>query len=408
LFLVKTGIPKPPKNSILTKKQMIRRTISNFDFYQENSIIQKKNPLNYAFDKNSKQYLLYDWSSGCWDFIDQKTVILSIGTINVKQTTFEAYNQKYLNDTVYYLSDKDCLFTWNVKTNTWAFQDNYSKDLPLLYKLRDSFYLKSHLYSFKMPDAEFLLKIERNLAKLKNSVAKDLSGDLALTLHEHLFIMCPLLDRFLSERFGYYKNKNVQKNVVNCLINLLYLLHKKSINHYLNSTNVPQKIYAFVGPGQSGKSTFTNFIQALVGDGAIKTTSMAVVSNDSRFETFYWLGKSAILIPEVESLSDSLFWKRNLSFIKSVSGHDLVPWEVKFGNKGQSRVPALLILTSNHSLNPSTKSEYISQYRRMVNIFFAESIRKDNAKANYSEKLQEEAILFVIFCHFFQNFEKKA
>jgi phage/plasmid-associated DNA primase len=93
--------------------------------------------------------------------------------------------------------------------------------------------------------------------------------------------------------------------------------------------------------------------------------------------------------------------------MKSVSGHDLVPFEVKFGLKGQARIDGLILLTSNHAINPSTKSEYISQYRRLVNIFFSESISNSEAQPNFSEKLIEEVILFILFSHYLQTFSEK-
>jgi phage/plasmid-associated DNA primase len=311
-----------------------------------------------------------------------------------------------MDGTIYYLSSRSCLFAWDQKTNAWFFQSNYYEDVKLVYKLRGAFYLKSHLYSFDMPSPELLAQTKYMFENLKNSISKDHSQNLASNLHLHLATMCPLLNDFLNSRFAYYQNDAVQKNVVNYLINLVYLLHQKSISFHENSSNVPQKIFAFVGPGQSGKSTFTNFIGNVVADGSVKTTSTSVLNGDSRFETFYWLGKAAIIIPEVEPLDNSHFWSRSLGFIKSVSGHDLIPWEVKFGSKGQSRISGVLILTSNHPLNASTKSEYISQYRRFVNIFFAESVRKDDALSDYSEKLGKEAIPFIIFCNYLRSFEE--
>jgi hypothetical protein len=385
------------KNKKMLK--IMKRRSSSFlkDIYAS----QTKSPSNYAMDENTKQYLHYDWSLGCWGSIDMKTVALNLGDLNVQRTSFENFNQKKLDNFTFYLSKQGCALIWDNSNDSWSFKQNYSNDLEFIHRIRPAFYMKDHLYSFGIPD---ISETNERYEKLKESVLNDSSKDLAENLIKHLPAMCPLLSSFLKSRFAYYENEIVEKEVVNYLVNLLNLIHKKSLNNLENSSNVPQKIHAFIGPGQSGKSTFSNFIGNLATEGGVKTTSMAVLSNDTRFETFYWLGKAVIMIPEVEDLAS---WKKNLGFLKSISGHDLVPYEVKFGVKGQARVSGLLILTSNQPITASTKSEYISQYRRLVNIFFNESIPKDKAEPNFSEKLSEEIPLFIIFCHFLQTFETK-
>jgi hypothetical protein len=233
------------------KKKMskiIKRKSSSFreDIYAS----QAKSPSNYAIDENTKQYLFYDWSLGCWGSIDMKTVVSNLNHLNVQKTSFENFNQKNIDNFIFYLSKEGCALIWDNSNESWSFKENYSHDLEFIHKIRSAFYMKDHLYSFGVPD---ILEINERYEKLKESVLNDPSEDLAENLIKHLPLMCPLLATFLESRFAYYKNKVVEKNVVNYLINLLYLIHKKSINNLENSSNVPQKIHAFVGPGQSGK-----------------------------------------------------------------------------------------------------------------------------------------------------------
>jgi len=376
-------------------------------FYSKIYAGQKLIPENYAVDKNSKQFLFFDWSTGCWDQVDIKVVSSNLNTLNVQEVSFEDFNNKIVSGCTYYLSDKGCALVWNNLTGDWHFKAEYKTDLSFINEIQPAFYLRNNLYSFEIPDLE---KTNKNFKKLKNLITlmhsdPNFSRDLSENLEKLLPIMCPCLAGFLNSRFSYYDNNVVRKNVVNYLINLLCLIHTKSINNFSNGANVPQKIHAFVGPGQSGKSTFTNFIESLVSTGGAKTTSLTVLSGDTRFETYYWVKKTVILIPEIDL--DNGLWAKNWSFMKSVSGHDLVPFEVKFGLKGQARIDGLILLTSNHAINPSTKSEYISQYRRLVNIFFSESISNSEAQPNFSEKLIEEVILFILFSHYLQTFSEK-
>ena len=361
---------------------------------------QSKNPENYAVDKNTKQFLFYDWSQGCWDSVDMKTVLANLQTLKVQELSFEVYNQRNLDGFTYYLSKEGCSLTWNNLTNTWSFEENYIENLEFIHKIRRAYLLRSHLFSFTMPN---LVEIADRYNSLKLSISKDSSPDLALNLKAHLHVICPLLASFLNSRFSYYNDQVTQESMVNYLINYLCLLRRKNVDFVSNSSNVPQKIHAFVGPGQSGKSTFCAFIQSLLTDGAIKATSLSVLRNDTRFETYHWLGKTAIMIQEVENQEE---WRQNLGFFKAISGNDLVPYEIKFGTKGQSRIAGSIILTSNSAINPSTKSEYISQYRRLVNIHFNESIPKDRAQLNFSEQLSKEVPSFILFSHFLETFKK--
>ena len=197
---------------------MIQRTsFKSSNFLADIHSAQAKNSSNYALDRNTKQFLFYNWSSACWDQIDLKKVASNLGTLNVQEVSFDDFNNKIISGCTYYLSSKGCALVWNNLSNDWHFEHNFINNLEFVHKVRAAYYLRDNLYSFEIPD---LKKTRTSYEKLKNltlSIANDpdSSEDLAHHLEMLLPAMCPCLHGFLKSRFSYYNNGVVQKDVVN-------------------------------------------------------------------------------------------------------------------------------------------------------------------------------------------------
>ena len=102
-----------------------------------------------------------------------------------------------------------------------------------------------------------------------------------------------------------------------------------------------QKYLELVGPGGSGKGTFTRMATMLVGQENVHTTTLQKLEK-SKFETASIAGKRLVLI------NDSERYAGEISKFKNLTGQDTLPYEVKFKqSKGGFTPDALVIVSTN-------------------------------------------------------------
>jgi P4 family phage/plasmid primase-like protien len=130
----------------------------------------------------------------------------------------------------------------------------------------------------------------------------------------------------------------------------------------LTSADDIQRFVEIVGPGKSGKSTFTNLCHALVGfDNATVSTLQRIESN--RFELSKLPGKKLLLFNDVERYGGSV------SNLKVLTGTDLANSEHKFKAEEQNfKFDGLIMLTANEQIQSTDPSSGL--FRRRITIPF--------------------------------------
>ena len=106
-----------------------------------------------------------------------------------------------------------------------------------------------------------------------------------------------------------------------------------------------QKFVEIVGPGKSGKSTYSNLAHALVGDDNAMISSLEHLEKN-RFETANLYKKKLLLFNDVERYGGSV------SVLKALTGRDLIRNERKFQSGPKTgKFNGLVMITANEDSN---------------------------------------------------------
>lgn len=141
----------------------------------------------------------------------------------------------------------------------------------------------------------------------------------------------PTIDRLLKEWVGVDRAKTLQEIIA-------YTLYRDYPLHVL---------VAFYGSGRNGKGTFFRLLREFLGADNIASTEIDRLL-ENRFESFHLFGKLAALVGETD---DAIISKTSL--LKSLSGQDPIPFEMKGGAQFTAINTTKIILSTNN-LPPST------------------------------------------------------
>jgi phage/plasmid-associated DNA primase len=114
-----------------------------------------------------------------------------------------------------------------------------------------------------------------------------------------------------------------------------------------------------IGKSRTGKSTFQNLVIALVGMSNIKSTSLANIGN--RFEKASFFGKRVIVFTDSDKYGGSM------DSLKSLTGHDPIPYEEK--NKQQCTdfiYRGMVMLFANEAIQSTEKTNALVERRLTV------------------------------------------
>ncbi len=133
-----------------------------------------------------------------------------------------------------------------------------------------------------------------------------------------------------------------------------------------------QKYLELIGPGGTGKSTFTRLATALVGQENVHTTSLKKLEK-SKFETASIASKRLVLI------NDSQRYIGEVGKLKNLTGQDSLPYEVKFKqSKGGFNPSALVIVSTNEVIQSCDYTSGLA--RRRISIPMFNQIKSDRQK----------------------------
>ena len=133
---------------------------------------------------------------------------------------------------------------------------------------------------------------------------------------------------------------------------------------YLNAVVVGrpdlQRFLELVGPGGSGKGTFTRLATALIGDSATHTTQLKQLE-ENRFESAKLFGKKLVIINDAEK------WHGDVSMLKSITGEDSIRFEQKHKQAGESfTYGGMVIIAANQHTESTDYSSGIQRRRISV------------------------------------------
>ena len=121
-----------------------------------------------------------------------------------------------------------------------------------------------------------------------------------------------------------------------------------------------QKFIELIGPGGTGKSTFTRAAKALVGEENVHTTTLHKLEK-SKFEPASIFGKRLVVV------NDSERYAGNVDKLKNLTGQDSLPYEVKFKQSKGGFDPCAMVIVSTNEVIQST--DYTSGLaRRRISI----------------------------------------
>jgi putative DNA primase/helicase len=133
-----------------------------------------------------------------------------------------------------------------------------------------------------------------------------------------------------------------------------------------------QKYLELIGPGGTGKSTFTRLATALVGTENVHTTTLHKLEK-SKFEPASIAGKRLVLI------NDSERYAGDVGRLKNLTGQDTLPYEVKFKqSKGGFNPDALVIVSTNEVIQSSDYTSGLQ--RRRISVPMFNQIKSDRQK----------------------------
>ena len=146
------------------------------------------------------------------------------------------------------------------------------------------------------------------------------------------------------------------------------------------------RIFALVGDGSNGKSTFLTILERFLGDHNCATTNLELLQ-ENRFETWNTYGKLAIVMSETSA--DNI---EKSYVLKSMSGGDLISYEAKHATPFQGRNYGKIIMASNNL--PYSTDTSTGYYRRWMVIDFPNQFTDEkDVLANIPES-EFEALLY--------------
>lgn len=228
--------------------------------------------------------------------------------------------------------------------------------------------------------------------KLKKIVSLLNSKDILSVrdIRETLREIRPKIYSFFIGKFS-YEDVALRNSFTTCLLSLLMLLFLKNWDQFKDCT--VQKIFKFVGPGGSGKSTALELLKLFVFSQKTYRGDL-MTSSSGRFETNFIRNKSLLvfrdeLLETVERGSRPA--KRTL--LKRLSGSDPIRYEVKYGGAGEFYNKGLVLITSNTPPQTNSKGDYASMKRRDRSFHFRRTLKIENQTQNLREQLFEEESL---------------
>ena len=128
----------------------------------------------------------------------------------------------------------------------------------------------------------------------------------------------------------------------------------------LSNSNI-QKFVEIVGPGKSGKSTYSNLAHALVGDDNAMISSLEHLEKN-RFETANLYKKKLLLFNDVERYGGSV------SVLKAITGRDLIRNERKFqaGSLKPFKFNGLVMITANEPIQTTDPTSGLARRRLTI------------------------------------------
>ncbi|WP_052056024.1 phage/plasmid primase, P4 family [Myxosarcina sp. GI1] len=124
-----------------------------------------------------------------------------------------------------------------------------------------------------------------------------------------------------------------------------------------------QKYLELVGPGGTGKSTFTRLAIALVGSENTHTTTLKKLESE-KFEPASVAGKRLVLI------NDSERYAGEVSKLKALTGQDTLPYEVKYKqSSGGFTSQAMVIVATNEVIQSSDYTSGLERRRISIPMF---------------------------------------
>ena len=122
-----------------------------------------------------------------------------------------------------------------------------------------------------------------------------------------------------------------------------------------------QKFVEIVGPGKSGKSTYSNLAHALVGDDNAMISSLEHLEKN-RFETANLYKKKLLLFNDVERYGGSV------SVLKAITGRDLIRNERKFqaGSQKPFKFNGLVMITANEPIQTTDPTSGLARRRLTI------------------------------------------
>ena len=122
-----------------------------------------------------------------------------------------------------------------------------------------------------------------------------------------------------------------------------------------------QRFVEIVGPGKSGKSTYSNLAHALVGDDNAMISSLEHLEKN-RFETANLYKKKLLLFNDVERYGGSV------SILKAITGRDLIRQERKFQSSAQKpfKFNGLVIITANEPIQTTDPTSGLARRRLTI------------------------------------------
>ncbi|WP_052055931.1 phage/plasmid primase, P4 family [Myxosarcina sp. GI1] len=133
-----------------------------------------------------------------------------------------------------------------------------------------------------------------------------------------------------------------------------------------------QKYLELIGPGGTGKSTFTRLAIALVGQENTHTTTLKKLESE-KFEPASVAGKRLVLI------NDSERYAGEVSELKALTGQDTLPYEVKYKQSSGGFTPQAMVIVATNEVIQS--SDYTSGLeRRRISIPMFNRIESDRQR----------------------------
>lgn len=164
-----------------------------------------------------------------------------------------------------------------------------------------------------------------------------------------------------------------------------YIQTLQEILSYCFLASLPiHRIFCFIGEGLNGKGTFLRLIENFVGDSNKCATEIELLSTH-RFESSKLFKKLVCIAGEIDK---GIFKKTKT--IKSISGEDLIRFEIKGKDGFDGHSYAKILIATNHLPETTDKSDGF--YRRWTIVDFP---NKFDEKKNVLDEISEEE-----YCNF--------